>query len=66
MLILWSSCTLLLSNLSKVDYASLIWFPTSHNSIVRLQSIKRKSFKCMQYKNNGFYPIRVLDHEAFI
>ena len=47
---------------SKLEYASLIWYPIYQNSILKIESVQRRALKYWYFKCSGQYPERGFDH----
>lgn len=52
--------------ISKLEYASLIWYPYYANQNVLLERIHRRFLKCLSYKIDGCYPERGISQDSLL
>lgn len=51
---------------SKLEYASLIWYPIYSTHIARLESVQRRFLKFMTFILDGVYPLQGFNHELLL
>ena len=51
---------------SKLEYASVIWYPHHQSGIDALENVQRKFLKYMYMKVHGSYPVRNYPHDLLL
>lgn len=51
---------------SKIEYASIVWFPFYRCHIATIESVQRKFLKFLYFKEYGSYPERGFSHDVLL
>ena len=51
---------------SKLEYASVVWFPSYNTHIVSLERVQRKFLRFLCYREDGIYPVIGVSHKALL